>query len=95
MIRARTEAENALLFFTEEAVISAIQEDRKNFRNSTVIDEIQKIGKFWPQLGKNIAYSFISSVLFTLLTIAVIFFLLSFMNNFSLTEMIKVLIQES
>ncbi len=95
MIRARTDAQNALIGFTEEAISSAIQKDRENFRKSTVINEIQKIGNFWPQFAKNLVYSLINSFVFTLFTIAVIFFLLSFMNNFSLTEMIKVLIQES
>ena len=106
LIRARTDAQNALIGFTEEAISSAIQKDRENFRKSTVIneiqkegnkliDEIQKIGKFWPQLGKNIAYSFISSVLFTLLTIVIIYLLLFNLYDISLSEMIKYLIQES
>jgi len=46
----------------EEAIDSAIREDRENFQNGLVIDEVKKLGEFWPPFWQHLGFGILSYV---------------------------------
>lgn len=77
LIRAKAEAETALETFGQEAVEQFDDAYRKEIATGIVINEIQKLGKWWPQLGMNVVGGLIGSLVFTALLIVVAFFVLN------------------
>lgn len=76
IVRARAEAETALNQFGAEAVEEFDDSYRKEISQGIVVAEIQRLGKWWPQLGTNIVGGVMGSVVFTAILIVFWFFVL-------------------
>ncbi|MCY4101396.1 MAG: hypothetical protein OXF46_10835 [Rhodobacteraceae bacterium] len=94
LVKAKDEAGNVLGDFFEEAMYLAIQEDRENFRNSLVIDEVKNLGKFWPRFLHHLLFGVLSYALFAVLTIICIVMVSQLYYDISLNELIRNIVQE-
>lgn len=77
LLRARADAETTLKNYGEEAIEEFDDAYRKEIAQGIVIGEIQKLGRWWPQLGINIAGGVIGSIVFTAILVIVALFLLT------------------
>ncbi|MDD2466747.1 MAG: hypothetical protein PHI97_22340 [Desulfobulbus sp.] len=77
LLRAKGTAENALQTFSAEVLEVANGDIRKEIEESVVINEIKKLGSFWPQFGVNLAGGFCSALLFAAFLIIMAFFVLN------------------
>lgn len=76
MVRAKAEAQTALETYGAEAVEEFDDSYRKEIAQGIVVAEIQKLGKWAPQLGMNVIGGIIGSIVFTALLIVVGYFVL-------------------
>lgn len=101
IIKAKEDAQNKLANLFFEFYNIEMQEDLQNYRDSMVIEEVNKInvkietwGKFWPQFLPNVGLSVINFFVFTILTIISIIVVHQLNNDLSLIEVIRDLFQE-
>ncbi|MCY4308946.1 MAG: hypothetical protein OXC57_11855 [Rhodobacteraceae bacterium] len=94
MVRAKTDANNALAGFTEEAIELAVREERDSFRESEVIAEIKKLGKFWPQFLQHLGFNILSYFVFTILTVICIVLVWQLFYDISPSDVIRKIVQE-
>jgi len=59
-----------------------------------VIDEVKKLGKFWPQFWQHLGFGVLSYVVFTILTIICIVLVWQLFYDISLNEVIRNIVQE-
>lgn len=77
LVRAKAEAEAALGTYGAQAVEEFDDTYRKEIAQGIVVAEIQKLGRWAPQLGMNILGGVIGSIVFTALLIVIAFFVLN------------------
>jgi hypothetical protein len=76
-VRAKAEAETALQNYGAEAVEEFDESYRKEIAQGIVVGEIQKLGKWGPQIVTNIVGGIISSIVFSAVLVIVAFFVLA------------------
>ncbi|RBB02038.1 hypothetical protein BRM50_19420, partial [Xanthomonas oryzae pv. oryzae] len=76
IVRAKAEAEAALSTYGAQAVEEFDDAYRKEIAQGIVVAEIQKLGRWGPQLGMNVLGGVIGSIVFTALLIIIAFFVL-------------------
>jgi len=76
IVKAKAEAEAALRTYGAQAVEEFDDTYRQEIAQGIVIAEIQKLGRWVPQLGMNVLGGVIGSIVFTALLIIIAFFVL-------------------
>lgn len=76
LVKAKAEAESALKNYAIEAVNEFDDAYRKEIAQGIVISEIQKLGRWLPQFGMNVAGGVVSSIVFSAILILFAFFIL-------------------
>ena len=76
IVRAKAEAETALNNYGAEAIEEFDDAYRKEIAQGVVVAEIQKLGRWGPQLGMNVLGGVIGSIVFTAVLIIIAFFVL-------------------
>lgn len=76
LVRARAEAENALKSYGAEAVEEFDDAYRKEIAQGIVVAEIQKLGRWLPQFGMNVAGGVVSSIVFAAILVVLALFVL-------------------
>jgi len=71
LLRAKGEAENALILFNQDVLDEIMQQEREDILNSTLVEEIRLIRKFGPQFWTAVAAGLTSALLFVLIMIIV------------------------
>jgi len=69
LLRAKGEAENALVLFSQEVLDEILQEEREDILNSTLIKEIRLTRRPWAQFGIGLLSGFLSTLLVAVLGI--------------------------
>lgn len=94
LLRAKGTAENALQTFSAEVLEVANGDIRKEIEESVVVNEIKKLGSFWPQFGVNLAGGFCSALLFAAFLIVMAFLVLNDTSPVEIGKKIKPPIEE-
>lgn len=86
LLRAKGTAENALQTYTNEVIDVAIEDYKKDMKESYIVNEIRELKSFWPQFGVNLAGGFAATVLFAALLSITAFVVF---NDSSPAQMVK------
>ncbi|MDB5743465.1 MAG: hypothetical protein JWR68_1780 [Polaromonas sp.] len=76
LVKARAEAESVLKNYGAQAAEAFDDSYRKEIAQGIVVAEIQKLGRWLPQFGMNVAGGVVSSIVFSAILILLAFFIL-------------------
>ena len=76
LVKAKAEAEAALKIFGAQAAEEFDDAYRKEIAQGIVVQEIEKLGRWWPQFGMNVVSGVVSSIVFAAILILLAFFVL-------------------
>ena len=86
LLRAKGEAESALVAYAGATVEEALQTEQKSIMESTVISEIRLTRRILPQLGINIVGGFVSAIVFAAFLVIIYFVVASDVSPLSLAK---------
>lgn len=77
LIRARGDAESALRAYAEDVIVEYELSHKEQVEQGVVVQEVKRLGRFWPQFGVNVVGGFVGSLMFAAFLVVIAFLIIN------------------